>query len=158
MTWAQPLKRVFGIDIDTCARCGGKLKVIASIEEPDVIAKILAHLEMTAAQQRAGGFRWDGGRDTRRSARKPGIRPSRTMPAGRERGEFKQISPANCARVGGLKLLSAQVSGAGLLLADIATGGTPSVDVSIYKYGRFTPTDRSCNIAPKLRCCAQRLR
>jgi hypothetical protein len=51
MTWAQRLKRVFGIDIDTCARCGGKLKVIASIEEPEAIAKILAHLEKTTPDQ-----------------------------------------------------------------------------------------------------------
>jgi hypothetical protein len=48
MSWARLLKRVFGIDIESCARCGGKLKVIASIEEPVVIAKILAHLEKTA--------------------------------------------------------------------------------------------------------------
>jgi hypothetical protein len=33
------------------ARCGGKLKVIASIEEPAVIAKILAHLERRARDQ-----------------------------------------------------------------------------------------------------------
>jgi hypothetical protein len=51
MTWAQRLKRVFGIQIDTCARCGGQLKVIASIEEPEVIAKILAHLEKRAVDQ-----------------------------------------------------------------------------------------------------------
>jgi ribosomal protein S27E len=51
MTWAQRLKRVFGIDIAVCARCGGKLKVIASIEEPQVIAKILAHLQKTAPGQ-----------------------------------------------------------------------------------------------------------
>jgi len=37
MTWAQRLKRVFGVEINACARCGGKLKVIASIEEPQVI-------------------------------------------------------------------------------------------------------------------------
>lgn len=49
MTWAQRLKRVFGVEINPCARCGGKLKVIASIEEPQVIARILAHLEKTAA-------------------------------------------------------------------------------------------------------------
>jgi Putative transposase len=49
MTWAQRLKRVFGIEINTCTRCGGQLKVIASIEEPQVIARILAHLETTAA-------------------------------------------------------------------------------------------------------------
>ncbi len=49
MTWAQRLKRVFGIQIDTCVRCGGTLKVIASIEEPQVIARILAHLQKTAS-------------------------------------------------------------------------------------------------------------
>ncbi len=47
MNWAMRLKRVFGIDIEACARCGGKLAIIASIEEPAVIAKILAHLERT---------------------------------------------------------------------------------------------------------------
>ena len=45
------MKRVFGIDIEACARCGGKLKVIASIEEPAVIAKILAHLERRGPHQ-----------------------------------------------------------------------------------------------------------
>jgi ribosomal protein S27E len=44
MTWAQRLKRVFAIDIQTCRRCGGSLKVIASIEDPAVIARILKHL------------------------------------------------------------------------------------------------------------------
>ncbi len=51
MSWAQRLKRVFGIEIDSCARCGGKLEVMASIEEPEVIAKILAHLEKAAPDQ-----------------------------------------------------------------------------------------------------------
>jgi hypothetical protein len=40
----QRLKRVFAIDIETCANCGGKLRVIACIEDPDVIAKILEHI------------------------------------------------------------------------------------------------------------------
>ena len=44
MTWAQRLKRVFGIEIETCEQCGGAVKVIASIEEPLVIQKILSHL------------------------------------------------------------------------------------------------------------------
>lgn len=48
MTWAQRLKRVFGIEIDACARCGRKLEVIASIEEPEVIAKTLAQLQKAA--------------------------------------------------------------------------------------------------------------
>ena len=31
MTWARRLKRVFGIEINTCTGCGGQLKVLASI-------------------------------------------------------------------------------------------------------------------------------
>ena len=45
MTWAQRLKRVFNIDIETCAECGGDVKIIACIEDPAVIQKILAHLD-----------------------------------------------------------------------------------------------------------------
>ena len=45
MTWAQRLKRVFKMDIETCEHCGGAVKVIASIEEPAVIKQILEHLE-----------------------------------------------------------------------------------------------------------------
>ena len=43
MSWARRLKRVFGIEIEQCVRCGGRLKVIASIEEPELIERILAH-------------------------------------------------------------------------------------------------------------------
>ncbi len=62
MTWAQRLKRVFGIDIETCSKCGGDVRitapahpcargisasmhVVACIEDPEVIRKILAHLD-----------------------------------------------------------------------------------------------------------------
>ena len=37
MTWAQRLKRVFAIEIEKCEKCGGKVKIIASIEDPGVI-------------------------------------------------------------------------------------------------------------------------
>jgi hypothetical protein len=43
MNWARRLQRVFGIEIEQCVRCGGRLKVIASIEEPELIERILAH-------------------------------------------------------------------------------------------------------------------
>lgn len=43
LNWARRLKRVFGIEIEQCVRCGGRLKVIASIEEPELIERILAH-------------------------------------------------------------------------------------------------------------------
>ncbi len=48
MTWAQRLKRVFNIDIETCRACGGAVKVIACIEDPAVIEKILTHLNEKA--------------------------------------------------------------------------------------------------------------
>ena len=44
MGWAQRLKRLFGIDVETCARCGGTMRIIACIEDPVVIKAILAHL------------------------------------------------------------------------------------------------------------------
>ena len=43
MNWARRLKRVFGIEIEQCAPCGGRLRTIASIEEPELIERILAH-------------------------------------------------------------------------------------------------------------------
>ena len=43
MTWMQRLKRVFAIEIESCQRCGGKLEVIASVEDAEVIERILEH-------------------------------------------------------------------------------------------------------------------
>ena len=57
MTWAQRLKRVFGIDIETCPACGGAVRImpkalamlagqaLACIEDAAVIEKILAHFQ-----------------------------------------------------------------------------------------------------------------
>jgi hypothetical protein len=41
MTWAQRLRRVFNIDIETCERCGGAMKIMACIQDPAVIRKLL---------------------------------------------------------------------------------------------------------------------
>jgi len=48
ISWARLLKRVFDIDIEHCPHCGGELKIIVALEEPTMIAKILAHLGMPA--------------------------------------------------------------------------------------------------------------
>ena len=38
------LQRVWGIDISRCPQCGGEVRVIATVTEPAVIARILEHL------------------------------------------------------------------------------------------------------------------
>jgi hypothetical protein len=48
MGWARLLKRVFDIDLEHCPRCGGEFRIIAAIEEPAVIVKILTHLGLPA--------------------------------------------------------------------------------------------------------------
>ncbi len=61
MTWAQRLKRVFGIDIETCPACGGAVRImpkalatlagqaLACIEDPVVVDKILRRLAAKGA-------------------------------------------------------------------------------------------------------------
>ena len=44
MNWARLLKRVFDLDLEHCPQCGGNFKIIAAIEAPAVIVKILTHL------------------------------------------------------------------------------------------------------------------
>lgn len=44
ISWAKLLKRIFNIDIETCPHCGEKVKIIAAIEDPKVIKKILDHV------------------------------------------------------------------------------------------------------------------
>ena len=45
MSWAQRLRRVFKLDLSSCEGCGGQVRVIASVEDPAVIGKILEHIE-----------------------------------------------------------------------------------------------------------------
>lgn len=52
MTWTSRLKRVFNINIETCTECGGPVKVIACIEDPVLITKILDHLKYKAGRYR----------------------------------------------------------------------------------------------------------
>jgi hypothetical protein len=48
--WAQRLKRVFGIEIEACARYVARLKIVASIEDPGVIVRILAHRDRASGR------------------------------------------------------------------------------------------------------------
>ena len=52
LSWAQRLRRVFAIDIETCERCGGAVKIIACVQDPVVIRKILEHRGERSLPQR----------------------------------------------------------------------------------------------------------
>jgi ribosomal protein S27E len=67
LTWMQRLKRVFAIEIERCQRCGGALKVIASIEDRVLIERILAHVGQPAEEGLAP-FVSRGRRGRRRAA------------------------------------------------------------------------------------------
>jgi hypothetical protein len=43
MAWADLLRRIFAIDVLACA-CGGRLRFVATIEDPSVVQRILRHL------------------------------------------------------------------------------------------------------------------
>ena len=42
--WADLMRRAFGFDVLVCSRCGGRLRLIALIDNPQVIHRILTHL------------------------------------------------------------------------------------------------------------------
>ena len=42
--WADLLRRVFEIDVSRCARCRGRLRFVAAIDDAAVIRRILGHL------------------------------------------------------------------------------------------------------------------
>jgi hypothetical protein len=40
------MRRAFGFDVLACGACGGRLRLVALIEQPAVIARILRHLNL----------------------------------------------------------------------------------------------------------------
>ncbi len=42
-SWAALMHRAFAIDVLACGHCGGRLRLIATLHDPAVIRKILAH-------------------------------------------------------------------------------------------------------------------
>ena len=51
--WAELIYRVYEVDPLTCAQCGGEMKILAFITEPNAINKILHHRQTSAAEPRA---------------------------------------------------------------------------------------------------------
>ncbi len=47
--WARLIKQVHEVDPLVCPRCAGTMRILAFIEQPEVIAKILTHLGLWPA-------------------------------------------------------------------------------------------------------------
>lgn len=45
-TWAALMRRALALDVLACPRCGGRLRVVATIQDPAVVRTILAHLKL----------------------------------------------------------------------------------------------------------------
>ncbi len=50
-TWALLMRRAFDLDVLRCPRCAGRMQLIATIEDPAVIQRILAHLGLPGARE-----------------------------------------------------------------------------------------------------------
>ena len=53
-TWAALLRRVFALDVLACPRCGGRLRVIAIVQNPAVVRALLAHGERALSPEAPG--------------------------------------------------------------------------------------------------------
>ncbi|HEX5076892.1 MAG TPA: transposase [Gemmatimonadaceae bacterium] len=42
--WAELLKRTFGIDVETCPRCGGRMRLLALVTDTKNVARFLRHI------------------------------------------------------------------------------------------------------------------
>ena len=53
-TWAALMRRVFHLDLLACPRCGGRLRVLATVQDPRAVQAILAHLPRPRAPASPG--------------------------------------------------------------------------------------------------------
>jgi hypothetical protein len=69
------MHRAFAVDVLACPHCGGRLRLIATLHDPAVIQKILAHLGRSPSEQRPGP----------RRPRPPPLRPELVLADGLRR-------------------------------------------------------------------------
>ena len=53
-SWAALMHRAFALDVLACPHCGGRLRLIATLHDPAVIRKLLAHLGMARSGPNPG--------------------------------------------------------------------------------------------------------
>ena len=49
-TWAWQMRRAFALDVLRCSRCADRMELIATIDDPAVVARILEHLGLPGAR------------------------------------------------------------------------------------------------------------
>ena len=52
--WAALMHRAFALDVLACPRCGGRLRLITTVQDPGVVRAIVAHLGLAPAQDPPG--------------------------------------------------------------------------------------------------------
>ncbi len=52
-SWARLLKKIYEVNPLRCPHCGSEMQIIAWIEQPEVIRKILRHLDLWERPQRS---------------------------------------------------------------------------------------------------------
>ena len=57
ISYARLLSRVFADDVGQCQHCGGDLRLVACIDDPNAIKKILTHLGLPTAAPSAAPAR-----------------------------------------------------------------------------------------------------
>ena len=58
LIWAERSKRVFRIEITMCPHCGGRLRVIAYVTDPDVIDQVLEFVRRAVPRAPPGALRF----------------------------------------------------------------------------------------------------
>jgi hypothetical protein len=53
-TWPALMRRVFDLDVLACPRCGGRLRVIATVQDPAVVRTLLAHVGRALSPEAPG--------------------------------------------------------------------------------------------------------
>ena len=88
--WADLMRRVFAVDVLACPRCGGRLRLIATLEASDITRRILRHLDLptevpppTPARAPPGADDWASDPFARRLSRSASVRHARGVPGRR---------------------------------------------------------------------------
>ena len=48
LSWAELMRRVFAVDVLECPDCGGRMRILAAIHNPDAVRAILESLGLSS--------------------------------------------------------------------------------------------------------------